>query len=72
MSDERLSYNIPRDYKVNLRINEIGMEYQQNCRMIISWKLDKSLTTTLPVEFSNEEKSVEMKEEFEQKCSFER
>jgi hypothetical protein len=28
MSDERLSYNIPREYKVNLRINEIGMEYQ--------------------------------------------
>ena len=33
--------------------------------MIISWKLDKSLITTLPVELTNEEKSVEMKEEFE-------
>jgi hypothetical protein len=65
MSDERYSFNLPRDYKVNLRINEVGMEYQQNCRMIISWKLDKSLITTLPVEISNDEKSVEMKEEFE-------
>lgn len=70
MSEDRISYNIPRDYKVNLRINEIGMEYQQNCRMIISWKVDKSLITTLPIEISSDEKSVELKEEFEQKCSF--
>lgn len=72
MSEGRLSYGNALPYKVNLRIEQIGMSESKNCKMIISWKVDRSLETTMPVALASGETTLDMKEEFDKTISFER